>query len=156
MVLGPQFAHACSRYTVLVQFHSLTEKNQKYSYNGMNCSCHHASGSCAGLRQLHHDNAKEMKLRQPTDWTVRRSQVIIEVTVASQVCSQAHSELTFPVDRFTLSWLPPPRSNLTPAKAGAVCLKLRQHYYLFKDSLGVCHHFPPPLRFAQTLMKRNN
>lgn len=23
-------------------------------------------------------------------------------------------------------------------------LKLRQHYYLFKDSLAVCHHFPPP------------
>lgn len=31
-------------------------------------------------------------------------------------------------------------------------LKLRQHYYLFKDSLAVCHHFPPPpvsLRHSQ-------
>lgn len=41
----------------------------------------------------------------------------------------------------------PPRaaSCLNPSKTGRGCLKLRQHYYLFKDSLEVCHHFPPPL-----------
>lgn len=35
--------------------------------------------------------------------------------------------------------------HLSPSKAGWGCLKLRQQYYLFKDSLEVCHHFPLPL-----------
>lgn len=38
-------------------------------------------------------------------------------------------------------WVPP----LNPSQAAGGRLKLRQHYYLFKDSLEVCHHFPPPL-----------
>lgn len=42
---------------------------------------------------------------------------------------------------------------LPPNNAGSGCRELRQQYYLFKDSLEVCHHFPLPLVSLQHLQK---